>query len=404
MLHRPVARAALQCLYETFVDGSYADKAIERQFKASRKLGGRDRRFVAETVYEMTRWWRLLWRCLGEEPEGLTEAALWRLLGAHLLLRGRELPDWPEFAGLAAEKPKILDRRERSKNVRAIRHSIPDWMDEQGAAELGERWDEAMIALNKQAPVVLRANSLKATTKEVIAKLKEEEIEAKPAPGLPDALLLTGRKNIFRSLAFKHGMFEVQDGASQRVAPMVAPQPGERVIDACAGAGGKSLHLAALMGNKGKILAFDIHQRKLDELKRRAARAGADTIEARLIEAKTIKRMAKSADRVLLDVPCSGLGVLRRNPDAKWKLQPEELARLRALQAEILSSYSEMTKVGGRLVYATCSFLPSENEKQVEAFLAARPGEWKLLEEMRNFPGEGGFDGFYAAVMERVRS
>jgi 16S rRNA (cytosine967-C5)-methyltransferase len=391
----------LECLYDGFVQGLYVDKAIERKLKSNRAFGARDRRFIAETTYDMTRWWRLLWRCLAEDPSQIDEGSLWRLFGAHLILAGRELPDWPEF--LTLEKPKILDRRERAKNARAVRESIPDWLDALGSEELGPRWDEAIAALNRAAPVVLRANALKATPDQAVDALRAEEIEAARDPSLPHGIVLRLRKNVFVTAAFKQGLFEVQDGASQRVAPLLAARPGERVIDACAGAGGKSLHLAALMGNKGKILALDVRERKLEDLRKRAARAGADTIESRVIEgAKTIKRLEKSADRVLLDVPCSGLGVLRRNPEAKWKLSLEEIERLRLLQAEILESYSQMTKPGGRLVYATCSCLPSENERQVEAFLARHGSEWRLVEEMRNFPGEGGFDGFYAAALERA--
>jgi 16S rRNA (cytosine967-C5)-methyltransferase len=183
---------------------------------------------------------------------------------------------------------------------------------------------------------------------------------------------------------------------------MLDPKPGERVIDACAGAGGKSLHLAALMKNKGKILSLDIHERKLEELRKRASRAGADIIETRTIDSsKVIKRLEETADRLLLDVPCSGLGVLRRNPDSKWKLSDEEIEKLRALQSQILESYSKMVKPGGRMVYATCSILPSENERQVEEFLKNAGGTFELLEERKFAPGKDGFDGFYAASLQK---
>jgi 16S rRNA (cytosine967-C5)-methyltransferase len=175
-----------------------------------------------------------------------------------------------------------------------------------------------------------------------------------------------------------------------------------RVVDGCAGAGGKSLHLAALMKNKGRIVALDTIEWKLKELRKRAARAGADTIETKVIEgAQTIKRLRETADRVLLDVPCSGLGVIRRNPDAKWKLHEEELTRLTALQADILERYSRMTRPGGKLVYATCSIFRSENEDQVRAFLQKYGEEWTLEEEFRLQPGDDGGDGFYAARLAR---
>ena len=176
-------------------------------------------------------------------------------------------------------------------------------------------------------------------------------------------------------------MFEVQDASSQKVAALLDPRPGMRVVDACAGAGGKTLHISALMEGKGTITAMDIFSGKLEELKKRARRAGASNITPKVIEgSKTIKRMKESADRLLLDVPCSGLGVLRRNPDAKWKLTPEFIDSVTQTQAEILSSYSAMLKPGGRMVYSTCSVLPRENGMQVARFLTENSG-YKLLEE-----------------------
>ena len=173
-----------------------------------------------------------------------------------------------------------------------------------------------------------------------------------------------------------------------------------RVIDACAGAGGKSLHLAALMQNKGKILALDVHTNKLEQLRKRAKRAGIDIIETRLIEGtKTIKRLVNSADALLLDVPCSGLGVLRRNPDSKWKLKPERLLELQDLQKKLLRDYSQMLKVGGRMVYATCSILPSENQRQVQDFLSQHKN-FELLAEKTLRPDIEGYDGFYFASLK----
>lgn len=357
---------------------------------------------IAESVYEIVRWWRLLWCALGRNEPSLQDADLWKLIGAWLLLNdpSAELPPWPEFKGL---DPSVLERNlENARRHPAIRESVPDWMYDLGKSELGEKWDGMLEALNRQAPVVLRANTLKTTREALLKNLEAEGIEAVPAPETGDGLILSQRRNIFTTEAFKEGLFEVQDGASQQVAPLLKVEPGQRVIDACAGAGGKTLHLAALLKNKGKIIAMDLYERKLQELRRRAARAGVDVVEVKTIESsKTIKRLEKTADRLLLDVPCSGMGVLRRNPDSKWKLQPEEIEELKKTQAEILRSYSEMVKPGGRLVYATCSILPSENERQVEAFLKDHGNEWSLVEEHKFIPGENGYDGFYAAALER---
>ncbi len=297
----------------------------------------------------------------------------------------------------------VLERME-AKVPPAVRASLPDWLEELGAAELGEAWKDTRKALNEQAPVFLRANLLRATAEEVIAALKEEEIEVVPIKGLEGALKLRERKQVFSSRAFKEGLFEVQDAGSQKIAPLLQVEPGMRVADTCAGGGGKTLHLAALMGNKGRLLAMDVHQWKLDELRKRARRAKVDCIETRLIEgSKTLKRLAGAFDRVLLDVPCSGLGVVRRNPDAKWKLSLEEIQRLTEVQAEILEGHAKLVRSGGKLVYATCSILPAENERQVQKFLAAHPGEWVLEEELHIRPGQPpGSDGFYAARLGRA--
>lgn len=407
-IHRPVAEQIILALKSIFIpmeDGRtfYADKVIERIFKFNRKLGARDRRFIAETTYGIVRWWRLLGASIGSDLSLPKEPDLWLVLGSWLLMHNLELPQWPEFKGLEIEK--LQSNQEKANEVPAIRESIPDWLFEIGQKELGlNSWLEILPALNETAPVILRANRIKTTREELQLELRREGIETKFAENAPDGLVLTERRNVFATESFKLGFFEVQDGASQAAAPLLKVEPGHRVVDGCAGAGGKTLHLSALMRNKGKIIALDVHQTKLDELRKRCSRAGADIVEVRLIESsKSIKRLEKTADRVLLDVPCSGLGVLRRNPDTKWKLKPEDLPRLRALQAEILTSYSQILKPGGRLVYSTCSILPSENKGQIDKFLLENVGKWRFIEEHNFTPGKNGFDGFYAAAIERLQ-
>jgi 16S rRNA (cytosine967-C5)-methyltransferase len=401
-IHRPIAEKVISALQQIFEEGYQADKVLERMFKNNRQLGARDRKFIAEATYDIVRWWRLLWASLDREPSASSVQGLWQLLGAWLTLQGNStLPEWREFAGL--DPADIKAGIESAKADPAVRESLPDWLYELGKKELGARWDAILSELNSQAPVVIRANRLKTTREDLRAALAREGIQSVLAPHTGDGLQLLERKNVFVTEAFKSGHFELQDGASQQVAPMLDPRSGDRVIDACAGAGGKTLHLAALMQNKGRIIAMDVHPKKLEELRRRCTRAGVDIVEVRAIESnKTIKRLERTADRLLLDVPCSGMGVLRRNPDSKWRLKPEDLQRLRALQAEILSTYSEMVKPGGRMVYATCSILPSENENQVADFLTSRPERWKLVSERKFMPGEDGYDGFYAAALERL--
>jgi 16S rRNA (cytosine967-C5)-methyltransferase len=221
----------------------------------------------------------------------------------------------------------------------------------------------------------------------------------------PDALILTERANVFLTDAFKDGLFEVQDASSQLVAYFLDVQPGMRVVDTCAGAGGKTLHLASLMENKGQLIAMDLYESKLKQLKIRAKRNGAFNIEPRVIEStKTIKKLHEKADRVLIDAPCSGLGVLKRNPDSKWKLQPEFIDNIRKVQAEVLENYSKIVKPGGKLVYATCSVLPSENQEQIKHFLSTEIGkEFNFVKDQKVLASESGFDGFYMALLERKK-
>lgn len=382
-------------------EGVHADKAIEQAFKIHPKWGSRDRRLFAETTYDIVRWWRMLWHLAALpdkdhlKPAALSESALWRVWGVYWISKGNSLPDWDACRGIRMATSK--------QSSPAIEAAVPDWLYQRAEAELGKTWPPLLTALNQPADVFLRVNTLKYNLRDLQIKLGAERYKTQTVPDIPDAIRLLERKNVFTSPLFKNGYFEVQDAASQVIAPFLQVEPGMRVIDACAGAGGKTLHLAALMKNKGRIVALDVHEWKLKELRKRATRNGADTIETRVLDSTALKRLNASADRVLLDVPCSGLGVLRRNPDAKWKLQPAELDRLITLQAEILRSHSRLVKPGGKLVYATCSILPSENQNQIAAFLAEFPNDWKLENEIHLLPHKEGFDGFYAARLIKIK-
>lgn len=389
-----LVQAVISSLQDIFGDKQFADKVIERVLKSNPKWGSRDRAFIAENIYEIVRWYRLLYEIDGGEPKD--EAAWWRLFGISQLLKGQELPDWKEFKGL--DPAAIGAKRKELETFRKIRESIPDWLEERGAQELEANWEPVLHALNEPAPVVIRVNTLKTDASALGQLLLAEGVHTERLEG--DGMKVLQRKNLFSTEAFRQGYFEVQDFASQQVAPFLRPEPGMRVIDACAGGGGKSLHLAALMQNKGRVIAMDTEGWKLDELKRRARRAGADIIETRPIDStKVVKRLDNSADRLLLDVPCSGLGVVRRNPDAKWKLDIPFIEKVRQTQQEILRSYSRMLKPGGLLVYATCSILPSENDRQIENFLKEQNGKFELLEQKRLLPNEFGYDGFFMGVM-----
>ncbi len=404
-LHPLLVRAVAGALQRIFVEGLYADKVIEQTLRFNPKAGSRDRAFIAETTYDVVRHFRLLEALLGRKPHW--EADFWEITGIYLLTKHLrvagekqiQLPEWHEFKLI---QPKsIFTQYKTLVEQRAIAESIPDWMDARCLEELGaEVWPTTLSHLNRPATVVLRANTLKTTRADLQKALEEEGIETR-AVGTQDALQLVERKNVFQTKAFKAGLFEVQDYSSQAVATLLAPAPGMRVVDACAGGGGKSLHLSALMEGKGQLIALDTLSWKLDELKLRARRAGASNIETRPIEnRKVIKRLHGTADRLLLDVPCSGLGVLRRNPDSKWKITPEQIDTLRTVQQDILSSYSPIVKPGGKMVYATCSILPSENRQQVDIFLASEAGKgWSIASDRSILPQDEGFDGFYMCLL-----
>ena len=397
-LHRNLVDAVIEGLGFIFTENQYADKVVEKLLKKDKRWGARDRAFVAETIYDIVRWKRL-YAEISEVYEPFSIHNLRRLFAVWATLKGVALPDWGNYFEDTPTR-RIKGKFDELSKIRKYRESVPDWLDALGEQELGEAlWTDELHSLNSLAPVVLRVNTLKISRDRLQQLLREEGVESYPLQQYPDALQLVERSNIFKSQSFKDGLFEVQDASSQKVAPfMQIDHSVKRIIDTCAGAGGKTLHLATLLQNKGQIIAMDIYEQKLQELKRRARRNGAFNIETKLIDPKQLKRMQGSADRVLIDAPCSGLGVLRRNPDAKWKLQPEFLDQIRTTQQEILQQYSKLLKKGGKLVYATCSVLPSENHQQVATFLASEAGkDFKLEAEEVIFAHQSGYDGFYMA-------
>lgn len=390
--HRILLQAIVNALHVIFTEAKYADKVIEKTLKENPKFGGRDRRFIAETTYDIVRNYRLLSYLAN------TTTDFWQILGVHFVIKYLPIPPEREFKDL--DEKKILDAK-KALTDESILQSYPEWLWNTCESELGkEKWSFEAKALNEQAKVVLRTNTLK-TKRDILKKhLAEKEIEVDVIEGYENALVLTERQNIFNNELFKLGLFELQDAGSQAISEFLEVEPGMRIIDACAGGGGKTLHLSALMQNKGRIISMDITQWKLDELKKRARRATASNVEPRLIEStKTIKRLENTADRLLLDVPCSGLGVIKRNPDAKWKLDLDFIDRTKAIQKQILNDYSIMTKKGGYLVYSTCSILPSENREQVNQFLEKNKN-FEFVKEKSILPSEG-FDGFYMALIKR---
>ncbi len=371
----------LEVLEWSFGKGWYADRVVDKVLRANKKWGARDRAFVAQHSYEMVRWWRLLWELKGEEVtlkrKKLKE--LFELYWAWQVEGSLTLPEFP--LGVA--------------------QSYPEWLDARAAGALGARWPALATALNQPAQVILRTNTWKATREDVLERLAQEGVEAEASDLRPEAIVLAKRPRLQHLGSFQDGWYEVQDGGSQCIAPYVDPKPGDRILDGCSGAGGKALHMAALMQNQGEILCMDVEAYKLSEAEKRAARAGIDILRTGHIQ-HTADVMAQGAwaDKMLLDVPCSGTGVIRRDVDTKWKLQPEHLERTCELQAHILDRYPAALKPGGRLVYATCSILPEENEAQVASFVKAHP-EFTLEEEVRISPEHVHSDGYFVAVLTK---
>ena len=397
LIHRNLLIGIHDALEETFFqDKKYADKVLERLLKAHKKWGSADRQVVSEIFYDIVRWKKRLEYYMGE---GTKPSNIYNLILAYLFWKKVKYKKFDEFDGI--KTGGILSKLDKKTfPTKAIEYSVPDWLAGLFEKELGAKWEKEMSALNEQAPVILRANSLKISAENLVEILKEEGVNSFVLRGYPNAVQLEEKKNVFLTSAFKEGFFEVQDASSQKIAELLDVKEGMRVVDACAGAGGKTLHIAALMKNKGQIIALDIYEWKLAELKRRAKRAGAFNIETRFIEDnKVIKRLHNTADRLLIDAPCSGLGVLKRNPDSKWKIDEDFINRIKTEQENILQNYSKILKKGGKMVYATCSILPSENGEQVRKFLAENT-EFALVKEENIMPSDG-YDGFYMALIER---
>lgn len=393
-----------------------ADATLSRYFRNNPELGQKERAFVAETIYAVLRRKRLLEHLADPHltPRHLILALLARVQGLSL----RELePLLYEGESDWLKQVKAVSTDDLSLAVRA---DFPDWLTERLATRMPE---EEILALargmQQPAPLDLRANTVLANRDEVLAILKRDGIPAEPMPYSPIGVRIREKPAINRHPLFLTGKIEVQDEGSQLIGYLVAPKRGEMIADFCAGAGGKTLLLGALMHSLGRIYAFDVSSKRLTQLKPRLKRSGLSNLHPQLISNENdikIKRLAGKLDRVLVDAPCSGLGTLRRNPDLKWRQKPQDIAELTVKQAAILNAAARLVKVGGRLVYATCSILEEENEQIVEAFLAAHP-EFELhaasevlaqqniaLDTGKYFklmPHVHGTDGFFAAVMER---
>lgn len=389
-IHRLLTEAAASLAAAVCLDGKVLDRQLASLFTSHRRWGSRDRAFVAGTVFEVVRWRRALAFVADRDEPASWCAAQWHRMGL-------EIPTWWKHSGCDAVE---MDSREAMlpSQSRAIRESVPDWLDTLGACELGAAWDRELSALNRRPRVMLRANTLMNSRDEALDWLRQQGVDADALPDLPDGLVLAEGSLLPAGLK-QHGRVEIQDAGSQQVVPLLGALPGETVVDACAGAGGKSLQLAACMRNEGIIHALDIDPRRLEVLKPRAAAAGVRIVRTRQAGRKAWRELAGAADRLLIDAPCSGLGTLKRQPDLKWRLTPERLDALRAVQRSLLQGTCGVLKPGGTLVYATCSILPSENRVVVDEWL--NESGFQIVQSSTVSPAVSGFDGFSAIVLRR---
>lgn len=392
-----------------------ADAVVSRYFRDHHQLGHADRAFVAETVFAVLRRGRSIEaRCAGR----LSDRA--RLLVALAVTRGwsqRELA--PVLKASEEEWLAAAKALPESELPPAVRCDLPDWLYARLEAQFGA--DEVLRlaqALNQPAPLDLRVNTLKTNRAALLAQFAAEGIAAVPGSLSPLAIRLRDKPALARHPLFLAGAFEVQDEGSQLLGYLLEPRRGEMVVDFCAGAGGKTLLLGALMKNTGRLYAYDVSDKRLARLKPRLARSGLSNVHPVRIEHERdarIKRLAGKVDRVLVDAPCSGLGTLRRNPDLKWRQGEDSVAELAVKQASILDAAARLVRPGGRVVYATCSLLTAENEAVVDAFLAghadftlasaaqvlARHGVVLEGDTLRLVPHRHHTDGFFAAVLDR---
>jgi 16S rRNA (cytosine967-C5)-methyltransferase len=403
---------------------SPADAKLSEFFRNNRELGTKDRAFVAESVYGVLRRLRYLSTITANEENDPDDAR--KLILAWLLrVQGKSIRELESVLNEQQTEWAHAIKAKSTENLPlAVQADVRDWLWDKLVAQYGEA--EALTicrSMFEQASLDLRVNTIKANRDDVLKKMLAENTSNEdtivPTPYSPIGIRMPNRMGISRHVLFTEGKIEVQDEGSQLLAYLVAPKRGQMVADFCAGAGGKSLAIGALMKNTGRLYAFDVSEKRLHNLGQRLKRSGLSNLHAQVISSENdqkLKRLNGKFDRVLVDAPCSGLGTLRRNPDLKWRQTEQDVAELNVKQTNILARAAKLTKAGGRLIYATCSLLQDENEAIVEAFLKANP-EFNLIpaneilnqqqinlgtgQYLKLLPHLHGTDGFFAAVFER---
>jgi 16S rRNA (cytosine967-C5)-methyltransferase len=415
-MNKNLLHHAMHAISTALIPSGAADSKLSAYFRENKELGPTDRAFIADVTYAVLRRKRYLQLIAGgADPFGLLMAQLLRVQGLSM----REVS--AHLSPAQATRAQEIKAAAIENITPAIQADLPDWLWDRLVVQYGE--EQALTiarSMQQQAPLDLRVNRLNGVRETVLALFTKENIPATATPYSPDGVRLKDKIVLNKHVLFAKGVVEVQDEGSQLLAILVAPRRGEMVADFCAGAGGKTLALGAIMHNSGRLYAFDVSERRLANLKPRLARSGLSNIHPQLIaneRDQKLKRLAGKFDRVLVDAPCSGLGTLRRNPDLKWRQTPQDIAELTVKQTNILAAAAKLVKTGGRLVYATCSLLQEENEAIIEAFLAQHPQfasinatdalaqqkvELDTGVHLRMLPHLHGTDGFFAAVMEKT--
>ena len=426
---RPAAQvqASIELLDEISQTRYHADRLMAQYFRNNRYIGSKDKAAISEYVYGVLRK-QLSYEYLLKKAEFSKESRF--LMALALREQDQHLGDVytgeryqpVAFATPVLERLLAIDFADLETAPRHVQLNVPEWIAPRLEAALGERYEKEMEASNQRAQTDIRVNLLKSTVLQTQQMMAEAGYSPEPSGLSPWGLRFSQRVALFGLDAFKQGCFEVQDTGSQVLALVSQVKPGDKVVDFCAGAGGKTLAMAAMMENKGTIYACDVHSKRLEQLAKRTKRAGAHNVRTHLLSSendKWVKKHRNIADVVLIDAPCTGTGTWRRSPDSRWNLQPEDLENLKALQQSILQSASRLIKPGGQILYATCSLLREENEDQISQFLNANAefelGELDLPEtlkqnlhriesrkhQLRLYPGLSGTDGFYVAALTK---
>ncbi|PIP93587.1 MAG: hypothetical protein COW00_02245 [Bdellovibrio sp. CG12_big_fil_rev_8_21_14_0_65_39_13] len=393
--HHHLTEAVLLVLEKIFVQGVALDMALEESVKAHKKWGGRDRRNVSELVFETTRWLRLHLSKAGHQwkDEQKLDSAL---VKKALILQLKK--DWGELPPALIEAWGPLESNAGESSA-ADKASMTDFLFERALKSFGEQTDKVLVVANKVAPVFIRPNLMRTNLERLQAMLEKEGINSRV---VADSLALDERRGLKEFALKYYGLFEIQDINSQKIAKVVDPQRGDNILDACAGRGGKSLLMADILRGKGSILALDIDQQKLQQCNDRARKAGHSIIRTQVSpEASTMTQWTGQFEKVLLDVPCSGVGIIRRHPERKWLLPSPAMTELLATQKKLLEDYAFTVKKDGHLIYSTCSFLPEENDLQIEEFLKCHP-EFSLVKKYLWSPLDDEGDILFAADMVRA--